>query len=1572
MNAAIVDWRAIRPLMGSSARGFEELCAQLARAESPPGSHFERKGTPDAGVECYAILSDGKEWGWQAKYFEALGDSQWSQVDGSVRTALEKHPQLARYFVCVPVDRSDARSADQRSARQRWDDHVQKWAGWAAACGMTVEFIYWGSHELLERLAKPEHVGRVRFWFGVRRFDEAWFAAHLDDALKTAGPRYSPYMNVELPIAAELEAFGRTEEFFSQIKAHARDIRGKLRGSGFSPSKPPDADLEALSSAMSSKVQAVLAGLGSVQVEPIGDLPFPRIAEQVAAAEHAADDLERILLDRERQYDDERSAAAKGAEKPAYSANPFRESRFHLGELNSELRTTLQALEHANEVAGHSLMLLKGAAGTGKTHLLCDVTGQRIAAGRPTVLLMGQQFVGTEAPWRQALEHLDLEGLTIEEFVGALETAAQAAGARALVLVDAVNEGMGREIWPDHMAAFVGQLERSPWIGVLLSVRSSYEEIVVPKELRDRAVHVVHHGFAGHEYDAVRAFFSYYGLELPSTPLLAPEFGNPFYLKTLCVGLSETGQRRLPRGFQGITSASHLFFDAINKRLSERLGFDPRSALVRRAVEAFAGAMVTSGKRWLPLEGARQLVDRLLPGREYERSLYRGLVTEGVFAEEAGLRKEEAGEVVFVGYERLGDHLVAEVLLRDIGVQRVDPRRTGKPASRIVRRLGSWLRGNFTSRQWRALRNRRSYFPQGVLEALCIQVPERTGLELTKLCPGVKVRRGIGDAFRQSLVWRAPDAFSKDTVSTLNSLIRQESDLFDSLDVLLTVATLPEHPLNAQFLDQRLRRETMADRDSWWSIFLHNAWQSQGAVDRLVDWASNVTTANVLDDETVDLSAVALSWMLTTSNRFLRDRATKALVSLLTGRLGAVVRLVERFADVDDPYVAERVYAVAYGTAVRSNDAAEVGRLASCVYERVFAGGSPSAHILLRDCARGVVERAIFLGASFNVDMKLIRPPYTSKWPNIPTEDEIKPLLPDWSRGSHDSGELEWARNRIGSSVMEDDFARYVIGINSPFTNWLSLRLNEPPWQSHDERLAEVVGGFSEEERLAWSNLERAIDALNGLSIVRLRVVLPEVEGQEETEEEGVVDRGGEAPASGESAAAERGRDAALAALESVLTEDHAERLRAVLKMKTDAMNMRKRAPRFDLGIIQRYVLWRVFDLGWTAERFGKFDRYEIGFNGREASKAERLGKKYQWIAYHEIMAYVADHFQYREEFREEEGDKAYDGPWQERFRDIDPSCTLRNTAGGTSWDSHTPAWWGSSLYQSWESPEDPGQWTVKCDDLPRIESLLVGTNPSDGSDWLNVQGHLNWQQQTPPDRDSSDVERRSLWYSFTGYLVRRQDAQAFLDWAGHEDFWGRWMPDAPEIYGMFLGEHAWSHASHYFEQSYYGDSGWTQPGRSCPVKIRVATVEYVRESSGFDCSVDETYRLRLPARELVNGLGLRWSGHGADFVDAQGRVAAFDPTAFMKGPSAMLLRRDLLMDFLDREGYSICWAVLGEKRVLGPGFTPAYHTSVRLTGAYVLRGDVPDGSLKCILDQRDAASGSVSQQLLSVIRTPG
>ena len=91
-----IEWKNLRLFNGSQNSAFEELCCQLAHNEKiPPGSIFIRKAPPDAGIECYLKYPNGDEWGWQAKFFlSSPGPKQWSQLDNSVKKALEKHQEF--------------------------------------------------------------------------------------------------------------------------------------------------------------------------------------------------------------------------------------------------------------------------------------------------------------------------------------------------------------------------------------------------------------------------------------------------------------------------------------------------------------------------------------------------------------------------------------------------------------------------------------------------------------------------------------------------------------------------------------------------------------------------------------------------------------------------------------------------------------------------------------------------------------------------------------------------------------------------------------------------------------------------------------------------------------------------------------------------------------------------------------------------------------------------------------------------------------------------------------------------------------------------------------------------------------------------------------------------------------------------------------------------------------------------------------------------------------------------------------------------------------------------------------
>ncbi len=1005
-----IDWRAIRTLNGSRSRGFEEFCCQLARAETSGPARFFRKGDPDAGVECSAEFDGGGEWGWQAKYFLELGETQWRQIDRSVRTALRKHPRLKRYIVCLPMDLADARIEGQESAREKWLTRVEKWGRWAAELELEVEFEYWGSSELLDRLARPEHAGRVRFWFGAVQFGEEWFARRLAEATDTAGPRYTAEVHVELPIARRFEAFGRTGRFFDERIRAIRELGGRWTNAcSFGPSRlggETDPDVEAGIGLVSNDevVQAARRLIGkrigeavalgdAMEIRPSGPLGFEEVVRRVAAVTADVDRAVEHLQAREPEH------------------RVFGQYRHQFAGFAEGLRTVRKGLLEAQRWGQASVMILEGQAGTGKTHLLCDIAHRRFSEGRPTVLLMGQSFISDEAPWQQGAALLDLGSTTAEEFVGALESAAQAADARALVIIDALNEGKGAGFWATHLPALLARFARSDWVGVVLSIRSSYAGMI-PEKIREDAVVATHSGFGTQRHEAMRAFFKHYGLKVPANPLLAPEFGNPLFLKTLCLGLRDQDAGQSHQTIQGITAIFDLYLSSVDARMASMLGIAEWSGLARKALQALARAFPSAAERWLAVEEAERLVNALLPGRRYEKSLYLALLAEGVLVRDmARARGGNAGrEAVFIAYDRLADHLVTEALLDD-HLDAASPDRAFEPGGGLAE-IG--LGG---------------YGTQGILEALCVQLVERAGREVADLIPRLTKHEGFEAAFRQSLIWRDASSISARTRELVRARLDPgRGDSYAMFRTLLTVATVEEHLLNGRFLDARLREEEMPTRDAWWSVHLTGGSSEGSAIGSLLDWAMRVGPNVALTDGLVDLASRTLAWMLTTSDRPLRDAATRALVNLLTGRLDCTAGLVDGFADVDDPYVAERVYAVAYGVAMRSQDRSGVGALAERVYASVFRDGHPPANILLRDYARGVVERALYLESPILVDPTRARPPYQSVPPAFPSADDVAHLLPSSDHNPHRREAEDWARSHIGHSVLEGALASIVSG----------------------------------------------------------------------------------------------------------------------------------------------------------------------------------------------------------------------------------------------------------------------------------------------------------------------------------------------------------------------------------------------------------------------------------------------------------------------------------------------------------------------------------------------------------------
>ena len=1517
-----INWNNLRPWNGSQDSSFEELCCQLAALEAvPTGSQFFRKGTPDAGVECFWRLPNTDEWAWQAKFFRsALTSTQWQQVDKSAKTAIEKHPRLTKYTVCFPLDRADARIGEQKSFLMKWNQHVAKWQRLAAKKGMSITFEYWGQSEIGTRFTGEKQQGRHWFWFGEERFSNTWFRNRMKEAVANARDRYTPDLNVDLPIRHNFEALGRTPKFFANLQHMYSELSIRLKA--IRPAANPLSLKEKydhifnvageLLSHIEPWVRANKDYFESTATRPIPWDDIGRLARD-------ATDTTRDCISEIHELEDQKTSQPKQSTK--VSSDTLQWQIYRLRQFQQAV-SAIDAYVRTSEcrLSNCPALILVGSAGQGKTHLLCDFAKSETLDSRPRIIFHGEHFRNDE-PWSQMIKLLGLN-CSREQFVGALEAAAQANNCRVLIFIDALNEGEGNRLWAKFLPGILTILTQSPWLGICVSVRNSYEELVIPKSLdKTRVVRVEHLGFGSLTADAVARFFTHFKIE-PSTPMLLPEFENPLFLKLFCQSLYNEGLTRIPSGLEGITAIFRFFVDSIDKKLSrpELLNYDPRSQFVLRAVEALSTRMAKHGTDRLPLTEAQTLVNRLLPRYGNQNTLFHHLETEGVLTVVPDYWIKKNGkwkEYSRFTYQRFSDHLITARLLN----RHLD---RNKPRNSFSRRrtLGKLVKDE-----------RACWMNRGILEALAVQIPEITKTELPDVAPHLAKLLPMREAFVESIIWRDPASFSAATDRFINrEVLAYQSSFEDFWNALIAIGTTPKHPLNADRLHDILSRIELSKRDAWWSTFLHREWGRERAVDRLVSWASTDNNKLSIEDDVIRLAGITLGWFFTTANRFLRDRATKAMVRLFEKRIHVLCQVLEKFLSIDDPYVSERLYAVAYGCAMRTVDKHALGDLARKVYEWIFSAGQPPPHILLRDYARGIIEVALHRGVQLDIDLAYVRPPYHSEWPcvDVPPLEQLEP----WGEWKDEMPNEQWARVYLYNSVMGkglSDFSHYILG---SFDKWSAERIGEPHTPTHEELYDQFVNSLSKRQKGAWNSyanicqiieLHSRVPSESQKGFFQHGMTLDELESARGTAEQLLVRT--------------LGRNSKK---HKMLRETVADYVREPHKYYLEN--------RFDGQLARRWMLQKIINMGWTLDRFGRFDREvnRYSIHGREANKAERIGKKYQWIAYHELLARLSDNFKMRDD-KWLDRRAEYHGSWDIGFRrDIDPSNLIKKSYR-ENWTPHTNTWWFPTRFNFWDEELAEGAWLKKNSNLPSAEKIIEVKRPDDGSQWFTLDGSYHWEQPTPLGEERYELKRRDLWYMLKGYLVKRSDAAKLLNWAKKQNWMDRWMPESHESHDIFLGEFFWSPAFKDQDSPYCAREGWTRgQGKRVPWPILVSNDGYCWSGGSYDCSIDETICIALPSRFLVAAMNLSWGGVEGHWYDEAGRLVAFDPSVRSQGPSVLLFRKESLTEFLRQTGLTLFWTLLGEKRTIGGRMTSEDYTGhLEINGAYVLKNNVPYGKMR-------------------------
>jgi hypothetical protein len=285
-----INWNNIGAIDGQR-EGFEELVCQLASKEKIANQKkFIRIGKPDGGKECYWELKDGSLHCWQAKFFlYSFKANEWSQVNKSVKDAINNHSNLRTYYVAVPVDRPDGKGKG-KSMLQKWKSKVSEWEDYAAEKGMTVTFEYWGKHELETRLRKKENEGLLYYFFNQEEFSDDWFQYKNQESINALGSRYTPELNFELPIVKIFHGFSRGKDFVQRLNNHFDELLEKFRAVRISGKGKA---IKSKYNALTKSITELRSNFESIQFSGITAIPYPLLRQRLTEIYVCIEDLQR-------------------------------------------------------------------------------------------------------------------------------------------------------------------------------------------------------------------------------------------------------------------------------------------------------------------------------------------------------------------------------------------------------------------------------------------------------------------------------------------------------------------------------------------------------------------------------------------------------------------------------------------------------------------------------------------------------------------------------------------------------------------------------------------------------------------------------------------------------------------------------------------------------------------------------------------------------------------------------------------------------------------------------------------------------------------------------------------------------------------------------------------------------------------------------------------------------------------------------------------------------------------------------------------------------------------------------
>ena len=1404
-----ITWAQFEVCNANPQSAFENMCRWLFNEFFFNGKELLHSEPNNPGIEVLPVYHEDskKRISFQAKFF---GEMDYEQIKHSAQTAVNHYAgALDVIYLYCNKDVTTTSKAYQAVVSILNDDGIQ--------------IIPITNQEILTQVMKNETIAWR--YFDYFDFTEEWLSDHVQAGLASLGPRYNDKFNVPTETEKQLNFFLCTQDAVDEINRTKAETLERIKRNYSVPEGGKN---------LRRMLIAAINALPDVTCSDIQDcIRWPDAIKKDCFQEIEA--VSNVI--RKRKADEAEAERDGDFEK---SNKIWSEVRSYTDLIHIPDAIIPQA--HSCSLMCNQVLIVRGNAGTGKSHMFGAAAKKLVDSGHKAILLLGTDYLTEQSIIAQTSDVLNVN-LSLQAVLHKLEAHAIQNGIFSYIFIDAINESTHKSIWKSGLQQLIRLMKSFRHIKLAVSIRSGYERIVLSDDVNrglenNKIGNLVHNGFMEKSIEATLTFLNYYGIPFLPSYFLQAEMTNPLFLSLYC------------KNYTGENFDIYSLFERVisnaDKEAMKAAGVDLSFGILHHLIDEMVSvrlkndSILISKSDLFDLEFWNRygLSNRKL---EYIDSLLRS----GFFI----VSPHKDMEWYSLGYNLLEDFVCAKSILKWY------PQKS-ELIPYICKELLKIEDGTITC-----------HHNIDITIIVCGLYADLHGEECfedieTQIIE--EFREDIDHRYLNSYLWRK--ASSVDDGYFLQFIRTHYVRRDNVLRVLIENSTKEHHPLNAHFLHKILLNRTMADRDELWTTFINYLAYDEERIYQLINYFDEGHVLDGMSTGNTELLLILFTWLLTSSNRFLRDKASKAAIELLKRNFGLSAPLLKRFETVNDPYVIQRLYGIVFGACMKrtGSHSTEFKELAEYVYTHIFDQDSVYPDVLLRDYARLIVERwrYEYPEESSCISIERITPPYCSE--EIPVVEkqtyiDDEDYSPSGYRRIHSSMQI----NHAECPGLYGDFGRYIF--------------------------------------------QSALQSFEGIDIA----------------------------------------------------------------------NMYHYAMQFirdDLGYSESLSEYDI------APHYHRYSR-------NDTKKVERIGKKYQWIALYNILARVSDRYLVKSW---EDEPYPYEGPWEPYVRDFDPTLNIHFLNNPGVPEIKIPAIEALFLGQVTQpTTTDICQWK---DDRPVLFDSIgkrMILQDASGQKWVSLF-ILDIQRREPSNGDDDHFGwpngTQEVWYQAKASFIKEDDFPAIKDHLDSSKVSFQDFPEGKETYHLFSREYAWSpgYRSIFKEkwQEYEIESGgyrteiqtrqvpdfdnihYTQDGKmtipfvekSFEVVIpdQVNTVRIIPAFSdfmwecGYDASQKDTTSFYVPCDDLIEYFGLHQKQYSGFFYANDGTLACFDGKLAGIG-KRLLMRFDLLEQFLKEKGLVLFWSCVGEKQYFLGGnkqiwseWSGCFHLEEgKINGELKYRGDV-------------------------------